>query len=319
LLSPEKVEDGGADEPDAGAALPKKPGPATEPPATAQATAEAGTEGDDDPKAEPKVDTPSRRKIKVDGEEVEVTEEELEKAYSFTAHNTRTAQKLAADRKAFETEQKEIRDLTLQYRAVLPKLEDVAQAAVNRYAGVDWDALRAEDPAAFQEHRAIYQLEQDKLKSVREEREAEETKARGEQATEFTSYVEREQAALLESVPEWRDESKRNTELAKVAEFAVKELGYTPEDVAQTFDHRAIKGLRLAYLGSQVLANAEGAKRKVSEARKSATPGAKKDDASPKVEQFGRAREKLRKSGREQDAAAAFNALYAKEELAKSR
>lgn len=305
-------ENGSGDEPDAAAALPKKPKPSTEPPATAQAEPGASDEGEEADDAGNPEDESPRYKVKVDGEEAEVPLDELLKGYSFSKHNTQTAQKLAAERKAFEAEQKEIRELTQQYRSVLPKLEEIAQKAVDEYAGVDWDAMRRDDPAAFAEHRAAYQIQQEKLASVKAEREGEDAKLQKEQLEEFNGYVAREQEALLSKVPEWKDETKRVEELGKIAEFATKSLGFTPEDLAQTFDHRVIQGLRLAYLGSQVLANAEGAKRKVSEARKSAAPGKTKDDGNPDVERLKAARARLKKSGREQDAAEAFTALLTK-------
>lgn len=307
------VENPGEDEPETGAGKAKLPLPVTEPPAEAAETEPEVSVVDENAEKEVSPENAAPRyHPKVDGVEQDVSLDELLKGYSFSAHNTRTAQKLATERKEFNTEREEARELTKQYRAVLPKLEEIAQKAVNEYVGVDWDALRREDPAAFSEHRAAYQLQQDKLNSVRSEREAEEVKLQKEHATEFSSYIEREQASLLERVPEWKDEAKRSSELGKIAEFATKQLGFTAEDIATTFDHRVIQGLRMAYLGSQLDANAESAKRKVSEARKSATPGKRQESASPDDDRLNRARGNLRKSGREVDAAEAFNALLAK-------
>lgn len=306
-------EDGGADEPDTGAALPKKPGPVTDPSVEAEeALPEGSDEGDDAGQDESKDTETPRYKVKVDGEEVEVPLDELLKGYSFSAHNTRTAQKLAAERKALEAKAAEAAELTTQYRAVLPKLEEIAKQAVDKYAGVDWDALRAEDPAAFAEHWAMYQREQAKLQSVTAEREAEDRKRQAEEMEQFNNWVASEQEQLLVKVPEWKDETKRNDEMAKVAKFAAEELGFTPEDLAQTFDHRVIRGLRLAWLGSQVLAKAGEAQRKVREARKTAAPGKRPEDTPADAERLKQARARLRTSGREADAADAFNALYAK-------
>lgn len=308
-----KAEAGGADEPEAGVGLPKKPSPTTQPPASAEeAKPEAGAD-DETPAAEDKQVTEAPRyKVKVDGEETEVALDELLRGYSYNAHNTRTAQKIAAERKAFEAEQKQTRELTEQYRAVLPKLEDIAKKAVDAYAGVDWDRLRAEDPAAFAEHRAAYQLEQDKLRGVQEEKQSEEKKVELERAEEFKGYIAHETDALYQKVPEWKDEAKRNDELGKISEFAVKQLGFTPEDLANTFDHRLINALRMAWQGSRVLANADKAKDKVAEARKTAKPGSRKEETSkPELERLVTLRERVRKSGRDTDAADALNALFA--------
>lgn len=306
------VEDGDADKPDAGATSPKKPAPVTEPPAKAAKALDdedSDVDEEDTETETPKLDEAPRYKVKVDGEEQEVPLDELLKGYSYNAHNTRTAQKLAADRKELEAKQKEVAELNQQYREVLPKLEEIAQKAVDKYAGVDWDRLRTEDPAAFAEHRAAYQLEQEKLRAVQEERAAEQAKMEKEQLTEFSAMVAREHEALLTKVPEWKDESKRNAELAEIAKFSQTELGFSAEDLQGMFDHRVIRGLRLAYLGSQMLANAEGATRKVKEARKSAAPGKREADAAPDAERLKLARANLKKSGRERDAAEAFTAL----------
>lgn len=310
-----KPEDSETSEPDTEKApkaeSEKTPTPETPTEETAEAVEDETVEAEETDEDEEETETP-RYTVKVDGEEVEVDLPELLKSYSYTAHNTRTAQKLAEERKAFETEAKEARELIEQYRAVLPKLEKAAEKELeDEFAGIDWKALRREDPAQFTELRAAYDVKQEQLAAVRAEREAEQAKQQEEEAKEFNAAVQREHESLMSKVPEWKDEMKRNEELAKIAEFAQKTLGFAPEDLASMYDHRAILGLRLAYKGAQVEANVEGAKRKVSEARKSAAPGKGKDkNPNPASDKFNSARERLKKSGREDDAAAALAAMF---------
>lgn len=299
---------------------PSAPSPETAEADTASVEVEeSGDEGGEVDEAEAQSDgddSSPRYTVKVDGKEVEVTLEELKAGFSFNTRNTQKAQELAAQRKAFEAEAAETRQLRDRYAAVLPDLEKIVQGSVDEYDSVDWEALRKEDPQAFALHRAEYQLRQERLKKVQEERASEEARMSQEAAARASEEIERETSLLLEKVPEWRDEKTRNSELVSIAKFA-EEVGFSRDDLSNLVDHRAYLILRMAYQWSKASQNAESAKRKVSEVKAAARPGS----GSKKTSSDGldRQRQRLRQTGRVEDAASVLEMMLSKQDASKAR
>ena len=69
------------------------------------------------------VEQPTSYKVKIDGEEVEVTLDELQSGYSRQQDYTRKTQELAQQRKIIEQQQQELAQRHAIYAQLLPKLE----------------------------------------------------------------------------------------------------------------------------------------------------------------------------------------------------
>ena len=81
--------------------------------------------------------------VKVDGKEVEVTLDELQKGYSRTQDYTRKTQQIAEIRKQVEVETEAVRAERAQYAQMLGALQAQLQGAETQ---IDWDRLYQEDP-----------------------------------------------------------------------------------------------------------------------------------------------------------------------------
>jgi hypothetical protein len=265
------------------------------------------------PEAKLSYTTPRRYKVNVDGQESEVEEAELIRGYSREPSFTRKSQALAAERKSFEVESTGVRTERERYKTILPQLEGLVQQAVDQYKDVDWERLRAEDPAAFAEHRAAYQLQQERLAMVKSERETVDIKLAEEQAMARGQYQAQELVLLVETIPEWADTAKRDEDLDKIGAWARKSIGFKAEELKDLDDHRAYRVLRMAYLYSQLEANAKSAGRKVDQVKQAVAPGVKKPEGSADGKAFETARARLRKTGRVDDAATAIQAILDRE------
>ena len=117
-------------------------------------------------------------------------------------------------------------------------------------------------------------------------------------------FVEQERGKLAEVLPQWRDEKVAKAEKAKVADYA-KKIGFTDQEIAQFYDHRAVTTLYKAMKFDEL----NGGKPK---AKKQATPVAKAGAATttPKArDAYRKSQQRLAKTGKVADAASAFKHL----------
>jgi hypothetical protein len=282
---PEEAEDGAGDEPPA--------------------------EDDEDDEPTPALTT---RKVVVDGEELEVTEEELVKGYSRTADYTRKTQKLAEERRAFETELVAVTEERKRYADVVTKLE---QRLEQESPEPDWAELRATlEPGEFAAQWAEWGQHKEKLEKVKAEAARARELAMQSEAERMTQHLLSERQKLVEKVPEWKDPQKLEAAYQELLGFA-KEAGYTDDELAQVTDHRAVMLMRKAMLYDRAVAKAKATKG-VKPAAPAPTPSAvqpaKPGPAKPAVPptQKRAVREsmsRLKNSGSTEDAARAILAL----------
>lgn len=276
----------------------------TEDNAEAEQDAEDESESEEDAEAEEEPESPQTFKVKVDGEEVEVTIEELQSGYSRTKDYTRKTQALAEQRKSVEAEQEQARQERAYYAQMLQVLEQqLAQTSTEP----DWDTLYQENPTEWVRQRELWRDRQDKARAVQAEQarisamqEQENAKARQAKLTE-------EAQKLVEAIPEWKDSKKAAEERTKLVD-AGRKAGFSDEELGQILDHRALVVLRKAALFDELMGKKSQIKPVPTSGPKLAKPGSATTKPSKKSEAQV-ARERLAKSGSIKDAAAAFDAF----------
>lgn len=222
--------------------------------APAEDDADPAAEDDEDPEPsdeeEPAPPAPKIFKVKVDGEEVEVPEEELVKGYSRTADYTRKTQLLAAERKRFEEEEvSQVRAERAQYATYLTELQKILATAAP--SEPDWTKLRAEmEPADFAAAVADWTLTQERQKKVAEELEATRRKQDADERAQQVRFIQEEQRKLQDALPEWAVPETAAKEKQALRDYAL-ELGYDADDLDHVADHRLIVMLRKAWLYDQ--------------------------------------------------------------------
>jgi hypothetical protein len=240
-------------------------------------------------------------KVKVDGEEVEVPEDEVLKGYSRTADYTRKTQKLAEERKALESESERVRAEREQYAKALEALKSEIRPAQEP----DWATLAEQDPIEFVKQKELHRDRKEKLALLeQEQRRVAEPQAQ-ENARAFQKVIQEEQAKLADVIPEWKDADKAKAEKEKIAAFALS-LGYSEADIAQIYDHRAVVALRKAALYDEMMSKAKSQSEKVKDSPKTATPGNLKPVQN---KAYLQAKEKFQGTRSVRDAAAVFGHL----------
>jgi len=242
--------------------------------------------------------------VKVDGQEVEVTQDELINGYSRQQDYTRKTQELAQQRKTIEQQQAELAQRDAIYSQLLPKME--AQLKGELANEPDWNALYEDDPVGYVREKQLWDEKKEKLNAVNAEQQRLQQEALIKQQQQIAQFVEYGNQKLLEIIPEWQNPEVATKEKLAISEYAVNTLGYTPEEIQQVYDYRALLGLRNAWLNSKTV---EATKKKPTQKAPArvARPGTtnRPKTAAP----VKKAKQRLAKTGKIQDAAKVFEQL----------
>jgi len=256
-------------------------------------------EGDPEEEDQPQVFT-----VKVDGKEVDVTLEELQKGYSRTQDYTRKTQQIAEVRKQTEAELQEVRAEREQYAQLLGALQAQVQQAAQ--PNIDWDRLYNEDPIEWVRQREVMRENQEKAAAIQSEQQRLAQLSQREQLQQREALLAQEQEALVAAIPEWKDAKKAQAEKAMLVQFGQK-IGFTPDDLKNVVDHRAVVMLRKAALYDQMMSKRGQIKPVTNNGPRPAKPGAA-GRVSSNTEAM-RAQQRLAKTGRVDDAADAIYKL----------
>jgi len=263
---------------------------------------EEGQSDDDDGEAE----APATRKftVKLDGKDIEVDEQELLQGYQRTADYTRKTQELANQRKAAEAELAAIRAEREQYQSVLPAIQQLLESQMG--AQPDWDRLYVEDPIEWVRQRELWRDKVAQVEAVRSEQARLGQLQQAEQAQRIQQTLSREQEALLAKLPEWRDAERAKADKAAILEYGVREIGFAPEELNAVYDHRAVVLLRKAMAYDKLMAKQV---KPTNPAPRAIRPGNASPPGQRQATEQTRARQRLAKTGRVEDAAAIFKGL----------
>ena len=241
--------------------------------------------------------------VKVDGKEVEVTLDELQKGYSRTQDYTRKTQQIAETRKAVEAEASAIRAEREQYAQLLGALK---QQLESTEAPVDMDRLYNEDPIEWVRQSEVMRQKQDKLAAIQSEQQRLSQLTAQQRAQEMNAHLATQQEALIQAVPEWKDSKKAQAEKALLVEFG-KKIGFSDDELKNVYDHRAVVALRKAALYDQMMSKRGQIKPVINNGPRPAKPSAAGRVST--TTESTRAKQRLAKSGRVNDAASAIELL----------
>lgn len=241
--------------------------------------------------------------VKVDGKEVEVTLDELQKGYSRTQDYTRKTQQIAETKRAVEAEASAIRAEREQYAQLLGALK---QQLESTEAPVDMDRLYNEDPIEWVRQSEVMRQKQDKLAAIQSEQQRLSQLTAQQRAQEMQAHLATQQEALIQAVPEWKDSKKAQAEKALLVEFG-KKIGFSDDELKNVYDHRAVIALRKAALYDQMMSKRGQIKPVINNGPRPAKPSAAGRVST--TTESTRAKQRLAKSGRVNDAASAIELL----------
>jgi hypothetical protein len=240
--------------------------------------------------------------VKIDGKEVAVTLDELQKGYSRTQDYTRKTQQIAEVRKQVEAETQAVRAERGQYAQLLGALQAQLQATEPQ---VDLDRLYHEDPIEWVRQKEVMRERQEKAQAIQAEQQRLYQTSQREQQQALEQQLVLQKDALLAALPSWKDSKVAKAEKALVVESA-KNAGFSDEDLNSVYDHRLVLLLRKAGLYDQMMSKRQGIK-PVTNGPRPAKPGAAGRVST--TSESARAQQRLAKTGRVDDAADAIYKL----------
>jgi len=256
---------------------------------------------------------PELYKVIIDGEEIEVSLDELQKGYSRQSDYTRKTQQLAQQRKEAEALQQDYAQRVQylnQFAQNLQQQPDIPEPAWTADPQA-WERLRHEDPVQFV-------LEKDAARDrqlARQERQQQMQYLQSEQQQlqqqQFAQHLETERQNLLELIPAWTDKETAKTEKAEIRKFAQEKFGLTDSDLSQAYDSRLVAILYSAWQANKTTSQAKESLKRSPESTVKTAPkmGRNFVPTDQNASRLKKSMQTLKKTGRTQDAVAVFDAL----------
>jgi hypothetical protein len=256
---------------------------------------------------------PDLYKVIIDGEEVEVSLDELQKGYSRQSDYTRKTQQLAQQRKEAEAQQQDYAQRVQHLNQFAQQIQQQPDIPEPQWTADPqaWERLRHEDPVQFV-------LEKDAARDrqlARQERQQQMQYLQSEQQNlqqqQFAQHLDTQRQQLNDLIPAWSDKETAKAEKAELRKWASDAYGLTEQDLSQAYDARLVKILYDAWSANKTTSQAKQQLKKPQESTVKTAPklGRNFTPTDEGASRLKKSMQRLQKSGRNQDAVAVFDAL----------
>ena len=241
-------------------------------------------------------------RVKANGEEKDVTLDELVSGFQKGEDYTQKSQALAEQRKAVEAEAHMINEasqLREQYAQRLNQVQQLLERENND--DVDMDQLRENDPIAWSIQVATKTENNQKLKLLAQEQDRLAQAQQQQTAQHQAKMVAHEAKMLSEKVMEFSNPKKAEQIKNDIRSFG-KSVGFSDDELAQVYDHRHVIVMQKAMAYDKLQKANPGITKKLSKAPKMS----KKGNKVAKTSVISKQKNKLRSSGTIADATELF-------------
>jgi len=177
-------------------------------------------------------DSPSYT-VKVNGQELDVTLDELRNGYSRDADYRQKTEELSHQRKQFQSEsEKQRQDYSQKLNELNQRLSAAQQDLNAEINSADLDKLYEEDPTEAARVERKLKKKQDALNQSIQQTQA-------EQKQQFETFLQDQQRKLVSKMPEFSDPTKASSLKANM-KSTLNNYGFNDQEVAQVYDHRIV-------------------------------------------------------------------------------
>lgn len=271
-------------------------------------------ENEDDNSAQ-ELDPETKVKVKVDGEEQEITLDELRNGYSRTQDYTRKTMQLSETRKALEAEKAEVGQALDSWRQALTQANQFLEAQLSGRSEQDWQRLKSEDEYRYYQERDREHMLKERMNAIKAADEQAQQEQQQLSQQKFMQYREEQQEALKAKLPDWADETVARKEGQQILDYG-KTLGFTEQELNSLVDHRQILALRdaMKYRQLQESRAKAGSKEKIRTRKKQPLkPGAATQQPGTSNVKRRKAAKRLQETG-SREAATSFFESYLENE-----
>ena len=245
------------------------------------------------------LEEPNLHQLKVNGQEIEVSLDELKAGYSRDSDYRQKTHALSLERKDLENQKNSLRQ---SYDSRLAELNDTiatADAFVRQQqGGQDLQRLYEEDPAAAA--RLDFQLRQQS-----ETIENMKTKAREAQQKQYDDFLATQKELAATKIPEFADPSKADTFKLNMRN-TLRDYGFNDQEIGSLADYRFLMVAKDAMSYKSLKDKKPIVQKKVANAPKVVKSGVAKSNISSGRENIRNKISKLRKTGNLGDAQSAL-------------
>ena len=250
------------------------------------------------------VEEAPKYRVKANGEELEVSLDELLNGYSRTADYQKKTQSLAEQRKSVEAERVKIDEAAKTRDTYAQRLQVIEQLLSQQDTTENLQELKESDPIGYAIKVAERSEREKQLQAVQAERQRVQQEQQALHGQRMQQHIQSEQEKLKTFIPEFKDEAKAEVIRRDIRSYA-KSIGFSDQELSQVYDSRAVQTLYKSMQYDKLMAGKAGATKKVSTAPKTLKPGTSNPQSS---EQEAQKKDfaQLRKTGNKRDAAKLF-------------
>ena len=252
---------------------------------------ESDEELDDQPK-------PETYSVKVNGETVDVTLNDLTKSYSGQKYIQQGMKQAADSRKQAEEAYNGLNQQREQLNQLMQQIGQ--QGVISQPTPPTKDLLNA-DPLGYIEADATYREQMGAYQAQQQQLGQQHQAAQQAQGQAHQANLQEQMAELQQAIPEFGDAKKAPKMKEKLVKQGMAE-GYTAEEIGGIVDHRAMKVLHKAMLYDQMIEGSGDVQAKLKKARPLMKSGTKSQPMSS-AKKHSKQIAKLKKSGSIHDAA----------------
>lgn len=257
---------------------------------------EAESDEDEDESEQDTDEQPQTFKVKVDGEEKEVTLDELRRGYAGQSYIQKGMKEAADLRKQTE---ETFNALSQQRQHLQTLVQDLSENGLRAPTPPDKTMLQT-DPIGYMEAKDEFETQRAEYDQKRWLIQQQQAQAHATEQQARQAYVQEQQDILSRAIPELADPEK-GTVLQKRLLSTGAEYGFAEQELKGITDARHVQVLHDAMRYREMIAKKGEVTAKAAKARPVVKASAKNAHAPAKAEQAKR-RQKLRQSGSVEDA-----------------
>lgn len=247
----------------------------------------------------------------IDGAKQQVKMQDLVKSFQLEGHVNKKSMQLESDRREFETNRdKAYENLTQRITVANNMIGAVEQQLLSEFQGIDWNTLRATDPAEWAATRQYFTERAQYVESLKtqvgqgkNDLTAEQQKLQQDQ---YQQFMTAEVNKMIVDNPTWSDQAVMAKEVGEIGKFLFDKYGFKPEEVANHMDSRMMRMVR-DVMKSSIGKDTLKAKKIPDNVPKFRTPGQQNTNRrdTTKARQVKAQKDAIRKSGGSVDSIAA--------------
>jgi hypothetical protein len=247
---------------------------------------------------------------KIDGKEMQVPLSDVLKSYQLEGHVNNKSIELSNQKTQFEQERTQWQQATQQALHQHQAMGNLALNMLNHdYQRIDWNGLRATNPAEFAALQAEFGQRQQQIQGFLQQ--VDQAKQQEDQQREaaLRQSLTQENDKLMNARPEWRNPDAFTKDRDQMQQYA-RSLGFQDAELNAIYDHRYMLILHDAARYRALQAATPQALKQVRQAPPMAKPGSRVD-SNPNVAKRQQVMDRLGRNPRDQDAQAAAFELFA--------